>query len=68
DISVPTESIVIPSSYMLTKLHKVEYCKLYYFTNCGLVDAETTVPSLDDKALPLTKYVNGIHSFVPSPL
>ncbi|KIK80944.1 hypothetical protein PAXRUDRAFT_157292 [Paxillus rubicundulus Ve08.2h10] len=64
DISVPTESIVIPSSYTLTKLHKAEYCELYYFTNRGLADAETTTPSFDDKALVLTKSDNGIHSFV----
>ncbi|KIJ06741.1 hypothetical protein PAXINDRAFT_91553 [Paxillus involutus ATCC 200175] len=64
DISVPTESIVIPSSYALTKLRKAEYCELYYFTNRGLTDAETTAPSFDDEALALTKSDNGIHSFV----
>ncbi|KIK91074.1 hypothetical protein PAXRUDRAFT_13981 [Paxillus rubicundulus Ve08.2h10] len=64
DISVPTESIVIPSSYALTKLCKVEYCELYYFTNHGLADAKTTTPSFDDEALALTKSDNGIHSFV----
>ncbi|KAF8834015.1 hypothetical protein BDN67DRAFT_869378, partial [Paxillus ammoniavirescens] len=53
DLSVPTESIIIPSSYVLTKLHKAEYCELYYFTNHGLADAKTTAPSFDDEALAL---------------
>ncbi|KIJ09386.1 hypothetical protein PAXINDRAFT_87506, partial [Paxillus involutus ATCC 200175] len=33
DISIPTETIMIPSTYALNKLCKGEYCELYYCTN-----------------------------------
>ncbi|KIK76638.1 hypothetical protein PAXRUDRAFT_169271, partial [Paxillus rubicundulus Ve08.2h10] len=64
DISVPTESIVLPSLCTLTKLQKADYCELYYLINCGLANAENTITSLNDEALMLTKSDNGIHSFI----
>ncbi|KIK78190.1 hypothetical protein PAXRUDRAFT_17019 [Paxillus rubicundulus Ve08.2h10] len=62
--AVPTETIIIPSAYAMNKLHKGEYCELYYFTNHGLAEDESSPPSLDDDALMLTKSENGTHSFI----
>ncbi|KIJ06246.1 hypothetical protein PAXINDRAFT_92309, partial [Paxillus involutus ATCC 200175] len=62
--AVPTETIIIPSAYAMNKLHKGEYCELYYFTNRDLAEDESSLPSLDDDALTLTKLENGTHSFI----
>ncbi|KIK82065.1 hypothetical protein PAXRUDRAFT_805639, partial [Paxillus rubicundulus Ve08.2h10] len=63
-MAVPTETIIIPSAYTMNKLHKGEYCKLYYFTNWGLAEDESSLPSLDNDALTLMKSENSTHSFI----
>ncbi|KIK76987.1 hypothetical protein PAXRUDRAFT_17802 [Paxillus rubicundulus Ve08.2h10] len=44
--TIPMETIIIPSAYAMNKLCKGEYCKLYYFTNQGLAEDESSLPSL----------------------
>ncbi|KIK81067.1 hypothetical protein PAXRUDRAFT_156967, partial [Paxillus rubicundulus Ve08.2h10] len=62
--AVPMETIIIPSAYAMNKLCKGEYCELYYFTNWGLAEDESSLPSLNDDALTLMKSENGTHSFI----
>ncbi|KAI6142366.1 hypothetical protein BKA82DRAFT_29900 [Pisolithus tinctorius] len=42
DAMIPTEPIIIPVPIATHKLCKGDYCKLYFFTNKGLKDAELT--------------------------
>ncbi|KAI6006245.1 hypothetical protein F5J12DRAFT_721228, partial [Pisolithus orientalis] len=66
DIKAPMGPVNIPTPYALHKLLKGEYCKLYFFTNVGLAEAESYNPSVDDKALTLLKTDNGPHLWVPT--
>ncbi|KIO00123.1 hypothetical protein M404DRAFT_104990, partial [Pisolithus tinctorius Marx 270] len=65
-VGVPSGPVNIPSPYAARKLKKGEYCKLYFFTNIGLAEAETFNPSIDDEALTLLKADNGQHIWVPA--
>ncbi|KAI6009526.1 hypothetical protein F5J12DRAFT_905067 [Pisolithus orientalis] len=65
-VGVPLGSVNIPSPYAACKLKKGKYCKLYFFTNIGLAEAETFNPSIDDEALTLLKVDNGQHIWVPA--
>ncbi|KAI6126531.1 hypothetical protein F5141DRAFT_997910 [Pisolithus sp. B1] len=42
DVEVPSAPVNIPTPYAMCKLKKGEYCKLYFFTNIGLAEAEST--------------------------
>ena len=65
DMQISTATPVLPSSLTLRKLHKGEYCELYFFTNKGLADAQACLCSMDDKALAITQDDHGLHSFIP---
>ncbi|KAF8121380.1 hypothetical protein EV363DRAFT_1186212 [Boletus edulis] len=65
DVPMSSTPPVIPSPLALRKLHKGEFCELYFFTNKGLMDVQATVHSMDDEALTLMQDDQGLHSFVP---
>ncbi|KAI6141131.1 hypothetical protein EDD17DRAFT_1499303 [Pisolithus thermaeus] len=65
DIEVPSGPVNIPAPYATHKLKKGEYCKLYFFTNVGLAEAESFNASINDEALTLLKADNGQHVWVP---
>jgi hypothetical protein len=50
DVPMSATAPVLLSPLVLCKLHKGEFCKLYFFTNKGLEDARATSHSTDDKA------------------
>ncbi|KAF8834043.1 hypothetical protein BDN67DRAFT_862831, partial [Paxillus ammoniavirescens] len=64
---VPIVSTIakLPSPLAICKLKKGDYVELYYFTNKGLAEAETSSRSGDDDAFTLTRDENGHHSFIP---
>ncbi|KAI6016082.1 hypothetical protein BKA83DRAFT_4060466 [Pisolithus microcarpus] len=45
---------------------KGEYCELYFFTNVGLAEAESSNASINDEALTLLKSDNGQHIWIPA--
>ncbi|KAI6151573.1 hypothetical protein BKA82DRAFT_3941905, partial [Pisolithus tinctorius] len=53
DTMIPTEPIIVPAPITTHKLCKGDYCKLYFFTNKGLKDAELTPRSTDNDAMAL---------------
>ncbi|KAI6142013.1 hypothetical protein BKA82DRAFT_157591 [Pisolithus tinctorius] len=65
DTMIPTEPIIVPAPITTHKLCKGDYCKLYFFTNKGLKDAELTPRSTDNDAMALLQSGDGLHSFVP---
>ncbi|KAI6100758.1 hypothetical protein EDD16DRAFT_1490657 [Pisolithus croceorrhizus] len=65
DMEVPSGPVNIPAPYATCKLKKGEYCKLYFFTNAGLVEAELFNTSVNNEALTLLKSDNGQHIWVP---
>ncbi|KAI6110955.1 hypothetical protein EDD17DRAFT_1776021 [Pisolithus thermaeus] len=66
DVEVPSGPVNIPTPYATCKLKKGKYCELYFFTNAGLVEAESFNTSIDDEALMLLKSDNGQHVWVPA--
>ncbi|KAI5984698.1 hypothetical protein F5J12DRAFT_700024, partial [Pisolithus orientalis] len=66
NIKAPTGPVNIPAPYVSHKLLKGEYCKLYFFTNTGLAEAEQSNPCIDNEALTLLKTDNGQHLWVPA--
>jgi len=64
DTQISTSTPVLPSPLALRKLHKGEYCELYFFTNKGLADAQSCSPSMDNEALAITQDDHGMHSFI----
>ena len=65
DTLIPSAALIIPSSLATHKLRKGEFCKLFFFTNKGLAEAETSSHSIDDEALSIIQDENGLHSFIP---
>ncbi|KAI6095450.1 hypothetical protein F5141DRAFT_967471, partial [Pisolithus sp. B1] len=66
DIKVPSGPVNIPTPYTTCKLKKGEYCEIYFFTNAGLVEAESFNTSIDNEALMLLKSDNRQHVWVPA--
>ncbi|KAG0704418.1 hypothetical protein DFH29DRAFT_1068118 [Suillus ampliporus] len=58
DTGVPDELSIIPSSYVIRKLDKGEYLKLWYFTNDGLDEAHSK-KTIDDDAMVLSTLPDG---------
>ena len=65
DVPPPSTIPITPSPLAPRKLRKGEYVPLYFFTNKGLADAQSTSNSLDEEALALVPGDQGSHSFVP---
>ncbi|KAF8696488.1 hypothetical protein AX14_001564 [Amanita brunnescens Koide BX004] len=53
DVMVPSDLILIPSSYALKKLRNHEFVELFFFTNKGLAEAEKA--GLEDESFVLVK-------------
>ncbi|KAG2141113.1 hypothetical protein DEU56DRAFT_941415, partial [Suillus clintonianus] len=51
---VPTEPVIIPSSYATCKLDKGDYVELWYFTNAGLDDAKLKTSVSEDAMIMAT--------------
>ncbi|KAI5989291.1 hypothetical protein EDD15DRAFT_2551256, partial [Pisolithus albus] len=66
DVEVPSGPVDIPALYATCKLKKGEYCKLYFFTNASLAEADSFNASIDDEALTLLKSNNGQHVWIPA--
>ncbi|KAI6130877.1 hypothetical protein EDD17DRAFT_1433712, partial [Pisolithus thermaeus] len=66
DFEVPSGPVNIPALYATHKLKKGEYCKLYFFTNVSLAEAESFNTSINNEALTLLKADNGQHIWVPA--
>ncbi|KIK91859.1 hypothetical protein PAXRUDRAFT_148542 [Paxillus rubicundulus Ve08.2h10] len=59
--------VILPSQISLHKLKSRAFCELWYFTNNGLADAETSGSSaLDDNHLTLSQTPDGLPSFIPA--
>lgn len=64
---VVSEPLVLPSLVAIRKIKNHQFCKLWYFTNAGLNEAERSASySLDDNSLSIVPATDGSHSFVPS--
>ncbi|KIK77592.1 hypothetical protein PAXRUDRAFT_166363, partial [Paxillus rubicundulus Ve08.2h10] len=64
---VPIEHIILPSQHALQKLKAGNFCKLWYFTNDGLTDAEQSgACALNGNYLTLSQTPDGMPSFIPA--
>ncbi|KAI9566694.1 hypothetical protein HD554DRAFT_1992435, partial [Boletus coccyginus] len=66
DTSIPSTALVIPSPLTTRKLHKGEFCELFFFINKGLAEAESAMYSVNNEALSIVQDENGLHSFIPA--
>ncbi|KAI6094490.1 hypothetical protein EDD16DRAFT_1529106 [Pisolithus croceorrhizus] len=65
DMVISSDPIIILSPIAIHKLHKGDYVELYYFTNKGLHNTESSMCSTDNDALALLQMGDGLHSFIP---
>ncbi|KIK74218.1 hypothetical protein PAXRUDRAFT_176387 [Paxillus rubicundulus Ve08.2h10] len=66
-VKVPLEPIILPSQNTLCKLKAGNFCKLWYFTNDSLTDAEKSgACALDDNYLTQSQTPDRMLSFVPA--
>ena len=65
DVPPPSTIPITPSPLALRKLHKGEFVQLYFFTNKGLADVQSTSHSIDEDAFTLMPDEKGLHAFVP---
>ena len=67
DRAVSSCPLVLPSLVAIRKLKAHQFCKLWYFTNTGLDDAEKSFSyAADEHALSIVPGQDRTHSFVPS--
>jgi hypothetical protein len=50
----------------MCKLHKGEFCALYFLTNKGLVEAEALSHLVDNEVPSIVQDENSLHSFIPT--
>ncbi|KAF8546421.1 hypothetical protein OG21DRAFT_1427047, partial [Imleria badia] len=68
-VPVPSDPIILPSQVALRKLQQHKFCELWYFTNAGLDEADTSLSyALDDDTLSFVTSTDGLPTLVPTSL